>query len=935
MGCGQNKQIIQITDNNDKNRLKLFEEYSELDINTYSVYYYQLLWKTRPTTCIYQLKIQDTLNKKEINNLNLLLKHKILRKYNSIESYSNNRLIMYYIHCCNGVIISRNSSKINYYLSNYIDNIIDLCLVDISNVALTEPEKFNIHEVKSQSKFYFNLNNKEIDFSKINELISIGKQQQIFKEEVINEDEELEEKKNILKKYEISVKYDRKKYEKKKNEEFDEKESFFQNNEKKFKEKKDNPDSPRKRAREKIDILDSPRRKLSIKKRRNGLISTKSSIKIRNSIKFRNIENEKTASVYNNNLGETNTRDILSISGSYNKTIKKISAINLKKSKISNKIIIKSKNINNIFVFKDKNYSQEKGKEKEKEISPKKLNHINFLENSPTIKEEKTELNEGNSSINNNSNNNNNLDIKTINNELNNLSDQLKKVKTFKKIERINTIKNFDRVNTYKKLSNKSITSQIKNNYQELFICPYEIRGKCLIIKENRFTPEINRELEQLFFEKTYGDENAKNNNYSPYDHIEYIYIPERKRINRRSRIMIQSIKSVNLINAEYLSNIDKNNDGNSKVKDYIIIHNRFKVPFELRESNNRINKILFLVSEFGSDSQYYFKEFIDMLSNYKNLIQIKINKSPNLSSNFLGWKFFQKLFSGNFSIRWVSLKDSLLGDKETGIIISSMLLKRIRYLNISNNSISNKAMYYLSKFLIKNQTLSILCMSKNKNITVEGIKPIAKALQMHPNIIKLDVSHMDLKGSGQFFADLITENKCLQELNLRNTNLIKSDICSLAEKLTNEDSPIINLDIGLNSNIGDDGLKEIGKIINNNRRLKSIGLDGLNLSMNNYLPIFEAICKNRNIESYSLNMNWKLPLKGILNFFLKNPHVKEISITPWDIEKEQDKKFTKGQLYALEKFHLKAPNVIIKGINFVEYEGNGNDIFEELNGIK
>ena len=71
------------------------------------------------------------------------------------------------------------------------------------------------------------------------------------------------------------------------------------------------------------------------------------------------------------------------------------------------------------------------------------------------------------------------------------------------------------------------------------------------------------------------------------------------------------------------------------------------------------------------------------------------------------------------------------------------------------------------------------------------------------------------------------------------------------------------------------------------------------------------------------------------MNFFLKNPHVKEISIIPWDIEKEQDKKFTKGQLYALEKFHLKAPNVIIKGINFVEYEGNGNDIFEELNGIK
>jgi len=72
--------------------------------------------------------------------------------------------------------------------------------------------------------------------------------------------------------------------------------------------------------------------------------------------------------------------------------------------------------------------------------------------------------------------------------------------------------------------------------------------------------------------------------------------------------------------------------------------------------------------------------------------------------------------------------------------------------------------------------------------------------------------------------------------------------------------------------------------------------------------------------------MNWKLPLKGILNFFLKNPNVKEISITPWDIETETDKKFSKEQLYALEKFHLKAPNVIIKGITFVECEENEID---------
>ena len=248
--------------------------------------------------------------------------------------------------------------------------------------------------------------------------------------------------------------------------------------------------------------------------------------------------------------------------------------------------------------------------------------------------------------------------------------------------------------------------------------------------------------------------------------------------------------------------------------------------------------------------------------------------------------------------------------------------MKRIRYLNISNNNLTNKAMYFLNKFLIKNQTLSVLYMNKNFNITVEGLRLITNALQMHPNILKLDISNIYLEGSGQFISLLLFENKRLEELNLRNINLSKTDMAFIASKLVGEEVKLKYLDLGLNKNMGDEGLKEIGKIIGNNKSLKFIGLDGLNLTMNNYLPIFEAIMKNRNIESYSLNMNSGLPFKGILNFFLKNQHFKEISITPWDIEEEnEENQFTEDQLYAIKKFHFKAPHVIIKGIAFIEGE--------------
>lgn len=49
---------------------------------------------------------------------------------------------------------------------------------------------------------------------------------------------------------------------------------------------------------------------------------------------------------------------------------------------------------------------------------------------------------------------------------------------------------------------------------------------------------------------------------------------------------------------------------------------------------------------------------------------------------------------------------------------------------------------------------------------------------------------------------------------------------------------------MSLNAGIGEDGLKEIGKLITINKSLISIGLDGMNLSMNNYMPVFQGILK-------------------------------------------------------------------------------------------
>ena len=829
MGCSNFKEDNNISPkiiNYSKKISKNFEEYSQLDSQSFDLYYYQLLWKIRPTICFFQLRDKEKIGKSDVFNYTSLMKQKILVEQSNINYLIKEKMIIVYIHSVNGVVITRNKNKVNYFLMNNMNNIIDICLVDISNVNLNGGEKFSIYELKTQSKYYFNMENKEIDFSKRNELISLGKQEHIFEKESSFEDEELDEKNEILQDSELVLKFDMDNFIKKDPNE--EKESFFQN---------DNNNN------------------------NNNSDKDKKVIK-RKSIQAKNLDIDKTI-----------LNDI--------ETYKPKKPMKKRLSKIIN--------------FKEKNTKNSKIKLNEKSLKKiKKGNNMNKSNNRArnNNKNTNTSSKEGTSNIKNIQ-----ININISNNNNN-----------------INVLSNFN-------VKNKKVKNQdtIESNR------PYEIIEKCLILNTLNFTKELNKELEKLFFESNLDERDTEN--YTPFDHIIFSNFKEEGKKSKSNSKIFDNINTIanNLEKFKEKENINTNHINSN----FIIIHNRYKKPFEQRKCKNDINKIYFKGNDLkiNNESVYYLKEFVEMVICYKNLIQIKFDKGMNDSlsyKNLIFWKYLKKLFQENFNIRWISLKQSDLDDNIMEIFLSSLLMKRIRYLNISNNQITNKSMYFLNKFLIKNQTLSYLYMNNNPNITIEGIRLITTALQMHPNISKLDISNINLEGSGQFISQLLYENKCLKELNLRNINLNKNDITFLAAKLS-ENNKLIFLDLGLNYKIGDEGMKEIGKIIYNNKSLKSIGLDGLHLTMNNYLPIFEAITKNKNIESYSLNMNSGLPLKGILNFFLKNPQVKEISITPWDIEKESEfNRFTEDQLYAIEKFHLKAPNVNIKGIRFIEADEIG-----------
>lgn len=723
MGCFSDKSNLtnNISQNDD------FENYPEPNEITFDIVFLKLNWKIKPNICYFQKIDEETLEKQDILNMESLLQISQMEEMKLVPQLYETKNALFYIFCSEGVIITGNIAKVNYYFSINNNNLIKFCIVDITSIIMTGSEYNSIREIKRQSRFFFELNLKEINLTNRNELINLGKNEELSDTEVDLDDEHLEElQKNKYEQHIYTSDYENE------NEKDDEQEFEYEMN-----------------------------------------------------------ENEKEISK-------------ISIDKMVNKNTK------------------------------------ENNKEK---------NNMDYIE---------TNANEVNK----------------------------------------NEEKEEDEIDENKNEGEDPDNLQAVNGY--------DIRNNCLIISLDTMTEEINKELKKHFFITTLRDE-------SPYLYKSFHNQDEENKKNKekekgRTKSQLQQQQQMQTNSEEEI--IEHINN------DYIQIYKRNVIPYEKRTSQHKINKIIFKDCNFSNESLCYLKEFFMMLSCYPDLLKIAIYHN-DMESDFTGWKYFRQLVRDNFNIRWVSFKGAGLNDKLFADIIMGMTLKRIRYLNISKNKITNKGLYFLNKFLMKNQTLLILDLSNNQNVTSEGIKSITNALKMHPNINKLDLSNMRIKGSGHYISNFIRDNKCLKSLYLKNCMLEKPDIEQFPTVFARKDCQIQDLDISLNSSVGEDGLKEIGKLITNNKSLISIGLDGMNLSMNNYMPVFQGILKNKTIKCYSLNMNPGLPLKGMLNFFLKNPYVKGISIIPWDYTKDKTKKFSDSQLQLFERFHKKAPDVVINGIEF------------------
>ena len=325
---------------------------------------------------------------------------------------------------------------------------------------------------------------------------------------------------------------------------------------------------------------------------------------------------------------------------------------------------------------------------------------------------------------------------------------------------------------------------------------------------------------------------------------------------------------------------------------------------------NNKIKKIIIQNSKFPD--MYVFALLFKNLEKYKSLQKFAFNNNF-INSDFEGWKNIESLLNKNYNIRILDLSSSTLNDLELEGIIESIKDKRIRLLNLSENFLTVEGMKSLSNFLKINKTLQRLYLQRNAVVQfkAEGVKYVCENLLNHPNILLLDFSFMELTGCGQFIGKLIKENKTLENLNIASCKLNIVDFKNICEPICN-DKKLKKFNISFNDMGGNKSLEEIGKIIIFNKSINEIHLDQMNLNMDNYNIILDAIKKNKTIKYYSLSYNYNLNPKIVLKFFLEKNDVDCLEYIPYNQETHLGKEFTLEEKKILERLKIEKPKLKI-----------------------
>jgi Ran GTPase-activating protein (RanGAP) involved in mRNA processing and transport len=424
-----------------------------------------------------------------------------------------------------------------------------------------------------------------------------------------------------------------------------------------------------------------------------------------------------------------------------------------------------------------------------------------------------------------------------------------------------------------KKIANSivSISKKIKKtkmfDINQLYNKDLEVKNdnNLILNLSNDELPKKKFDFEKLKFDELFGNNGDK---------IKKI-IKKYKLNPLEERIIVNG-----LIEAKLLDNKDK-------IKEFILnnanLQNAisFFIPAFINLNQNLLVKLNLSSNNFTLKDMKYISNVIKLNSNSLSLFNISDNNledncckilfhslvncinltNLNISNNKIGsegFSYLEDFFGKSEKLNTLVVKNNLIGSKGISYLNEFFIINpkvSIRTLDISYNGIQFEGIQKLCNYIIKNKKLISLFIGGNY-IGKKGIELLSETLIKNENIplAYLFLENNELKYGIEDVSNIISNNKFITLVDIKNNILNDDDICKLFESLKAE-SKILTLDLSLNV-IDTEGIKAIYEYLKKNQNLRQIILN------NNFLSEKSCVVIKKMLEDSNVHLK-NLSLEG------------------------------------------------------------------------
>ena len=327
------------------------------------------------------------------------------------------------------------------------------------------------------------------------------------------------------------------------------------------------------------------------------------------------------------------------------------------------------------------------------------------------------------------------------------------------------------------------------------------------------------------------------------------------------------------------------------------------KIPKEGSDNSNIINNQIkhIMIKNAIIEDINYFTKLVNILNCFP--MQLLTFADNTVNNEIKWWEIISKILKDNYSIRFLDFHSQNITDEIISVIVNCIYDKNIKIMDFSGNNLTSKGCKTISEYLKHVPGTQKLYLKNNSKslFKSDGVKFIIDGLINNEYIELLEFSNMEITGCGQYIAEIIKNKSNFKYLYLKNCKLNCKDFKNIFEEIEKSES-IQEVDISDNNMGGDKALQYVGEAIRNNKSLTKLIMNNLNINMDNYETIFNAIKLNVRISHYGLSYNSGLKPKLVLTFFLGLTHVKYLEYIPYGLL-DKGKELTLDEKKLIEQY--------------------------------